>query len=67
MRKMLEDHPEREATIRRIGTQEGLNLTGNMRDDWHGVVMEADAEGWNDGWEEMFRGYCRDIIEYREG
>lgn len=64
MKNMLEQHPERENRIRTIGAEEGLNLTGNIKDDWHSVVLEADAEDWGDDWENMFRAYCRVMIEY---
>lgn len=62
MINLLERHPDRLNKIREIGIQEGLNLSGNIKDDWHTVVLAADAENWGDDWEEMFRSYCQDIV-----
>ena len=61
MRKMLEQYPEREEEIRRIANEEGLNLSGDISDDWHSVVLEADAENWGSDWKESFHQYCKDI------
>ena len=63
MINLLKKHPDRLKKIREIGIQEGLNLSGDTKDDWHPVVLAADAEDWNDNWEEMFKAYCRDIID----